>query len=46
MDDNKPLSFYENIDRKNWTVEIIQRGLHISNDAYTSICTVMEKEMS
>jgi hypothetical protein len=46
MDDNKPLSFYENIDRKNWTVEIIQRGLHISNDVYTSICTVMEKEMS
>ena len=45
MDDNKPLSFYKNIDRKNWTVKI-QRGLHISNDAYTSICTVMEKEMS
>jgi hypothetical protein len=46
MDDNKPLSFYENIDRKNWTVEIIQRGLQISNDAYISICTIMEKEMS
>jgi hypothetical protein len=45
MDDNMPLSFYENIDRKNWTVEIIQRGLHISNDTYASICTVMEKEM-
>ena len=46
MDDNKPLSFYKNIDRKNWTVEIIQRGLYISNDVYTSICTVIEKEMS
>src|SRR5580692_172276 len=45
MDDNMPLSFYENIDRKNWTVEIIQRSLHISNDTYASICTVMEKEM-
>ena len=46
MDDNKPLSFYENIDRKNWTVEIIQRGLHISNDVYTLISTIMEKEIS
>src|SRR6266436_9683048 len=45
MDNNMPLGFYENTDRKNWTVEIIQRGLHISNDTYASICTVMEKEM-
>jgi hypothetical protein len=40
------LSFYENTDRKNWTVEIIQRGLHISNDTYASICTVIEKEIA
>jgi hypothetical protein len=46
MDDNKPLGFYENIDWKNWTVQIIQRGLYISNDVYASICTVMEKQMS
>ena len=46
MDENIPLGFYENVDRKNWTVEFIQRGLHISNDTYVSICSVMEKEMS
>jgi len=45
MDDNIPLSFYENIDRKNWTVEIIQGGLYISNDIYVLICIVMEKEI-
>jgi hypothetical protein len=45
MDNNMPLSFYENIDRKNWTVEIIQRGLYISNNTYASIYIVMEKEM-
>jgi hypothetical protein len=45
IDINIPLSFYKNIDRKNWTMEIIQRGLHINNDLYTSICTVMEKEI-
>jgi hypothetical protein len=45
MDESIPLSFYENIDQKNWMVEIIQRGLRISNDTYMSICTVMEKEM-
>jgi hypothetical protein len=45
MDNNIPLSFYENTDRKNWTVEIIQHGLHIGTDTYASICMVMEKEM-
>ena len=46
MDDNKPLSFYKNIDRKNWTVQFFQHSFHISDDAYASICTVIEKQMS
>src|SRR6266436_10049493 len=45
MTDNLPSEFYENIDRKNWTVNIIQRGLRINNKLYTTIYTAIETEM-
>ena len=45
MTDNLPSEFYENIDRKNWTVNIIQQGLRINNELYTTIYTAIETEM-
>jgi hypothetical protein len=45
MADNLPSGFYENIDRKNWTVNVIQHGLHIDNKLYTTIYTAIETEM-
>jgi hypothetical protein len=46
MGDDLPAGFYEHVDRKNWTVDIIQRGLCINDDLYTTIYTTMEAEMS
>ena len=45
MVDNLPSEFYENIDRKNWTVNVIQHGLRIDNELYTAIYTAIETEM-
>ena len=45
MADNLPSGFYENIDRKNWTVNVIQHGLRIDNELYTTIYTAIETEM-
>jgi hypothetical protein len=45
MADDLPSGFYENIDRKNWTVNIIQHGLGINNELYTTIYTAIETEM-
>ena len=45
MTDNLSSEFYENIDRKNWTVNVIQRGLRINNELYTTIYTAIETEM-
>ena len=45
MADNLPSEFYENIDQKNWTVNIIQQGLGIDNDLYTAIYIAIETKM-
>ena len=45
MADHLPSGFYENIDRKNWTVNVIQHGLRINNELYTTIYTAIETEM-
>ena len=45
MTDNLSSEFYENIDRKNWTVNVIQHGLRINNELYTTIYTAIETEM-
>ena len=45
MADNLPSEFYETIDRKNWTVNVIQHGLRIDNELYTTIYTAIETEM-
>jgi hypothetical protein len=45
MTDNLPSEFYENIDRKNWTINVIQHGLRIDNELYTTIYTAIETEM-
>ena len=45
MTDNLPSEFYENIDRKNWTVNFIQHSLRINNELYTTIYTAIETEM-
>jgi hypothetical protein len=45
MADDLPSGFYENIDRKNWTVNVIQHGLRINNELYTTIYTAIETEM-
>ena len=42
---NLPTDFYTCIDRKNWSIDIIQRGLHIDDVLYTTIYTAMELEM-
>jgi hypothetical protein len=40
-----PSGFYDIIDRKNWTVEVIQHGLRINNKLYTTIYMAIETEM-
>ena len=45
MADSLPSEFYENIDLKNWTVNVIQHGLRIDNELYTAIYTAIETEM-
>src|SRR5580692_2504235 len=45
MTDNLSSEFYENINRKNWTVNVIQYGLCINNELYTTIYTAIETEM-
>ena len=45
MAEELPGGFYENIDRKNWTVNVIQHGLRINNELYTTIYTAIETEM-
>jgi hypothetical protein len=45
MAEDLPGGFYENIDRKNWTVNVIQHGLSINNELYTIIYTAIETEM-
>src|SRR5580692_9279226 len=45
MADSLPSEFYENIDLKNWTVNVIQHGLRIDNELYTAIYIVIETEM-
>ena len=45
MADNLPSEFYETIDQKNWTVNVIQHGLRIDNELYTTIYTAIETEM-
>ena len=45
MTDNLPSEFYENIDQKNWTVNVIQHDLHINNEQYTTIYIAIEMEM-
>ena len=45
MTETLPGGFYENIDRKNWTVNVIQHGLGINNKLYTTIYTAIETEM-
>ena len=45
MADNLLSEFYENIDRKNWTVNVIQHGLRINNELYTAIYTAIETEI-
>ena len=38
MTDSLLSEFYENIDRKNWTVNVIQQGLYINDELlYTTI---------
>ncbi len=46
MGDDLPARFYECVDRKNWSIELIQRGLHIDDNLYTVIYTAVEEEMS
>jgi hypothetical protein len=45
MAEDLPGGFYENIDRKNWTVNVIQHGLGINSELYTAIYTAIETEM-
>ena len=45
MAEDLPSGFYEVIDRKNWTVDVIQHGLRINNAQYTTIYTAIETEM-
>ena len=45
MTDNLPSEFYENINWKNWTVNVIRHGLQINNELYTTIYTAIEMEM-
>jgi hypothetical protein len=40
-----PTTFYECIDRKNWSIDIIQRGLQIDDRLYTAIYTTIESQM-
>jgi len=42
---NLPATFYECTNWKNWSVNIIQRGLHIDDRLYTTIYTKMESEI-
>ena len=44
MAEDLPGGFYENIDRKNWTVNVIQYGLGINNE-YITIYTAIETEI-
>ncbi len=46
MGDELPARFYEYVDQKNWSIDLIQRGLRINEDLYTTIYTVIEAEMS
>ena len=45
MAEDLPGGFYEIINWKNWTVEVIQHGLRINNELYTRIYMDIETEM-
>jgi len=42
---NLPTDFYKCIDRKNWSIDVIRRGLQIDDVLYTTIYTTMELEL-
>jgi hypothetical protein len=42
---NPPAAFYERIDQKNWSVDIIRRGLQIDDRLYSTIYAAVESEM-
>ncbi len=46
MGDKLLARFYEYVDWKNWSIDLIQRGLHINEDLYTTIYTAIEAEIS